>query len=498
MINAVPVTPNPSTTAERAVEQNAKPAFELILSGLEATPPGEPFKPEQVKLLNGLNRAAREHYSRILNGMLGADIGAPGLPTAVMRGAQMLHRRLANALGQASLRLALRPRPALERTEVAALAVSSLCARAEEIKWHAFERTTPHSSSWQNTNALFLGIESLGLDRELLDDGRNCAEAFVQCILLATLNVGIFSAPQMELAHRWLSVSAQALRIEPFFDPETHWYQIDLERAQGPERISPDSAVSDSTRFLAVSTLGSSLAQARAKLYAGELSVGATPNRIVAIHFGAFLDLAERLWSPDWRRATWRASRTAAKGDSIEVVIGYDGVVAVLASEDDSADAAKPQASWALRDTSNSGMAALVPEPAGVTMQPGALIAYRTSDEFDWEIGSIVRRVRSVEETHWLIGIKRISDAPVTLRLESSYEVKQPDATAPRDPLVIYAPIETGGNRIDSLLLSVAEFARNASYKLPTRSGAFRIKLNRVIDRGDNWVRVGFEVLGKQ
>ena len=64
--------------------------------------------------------------------------------------------------------------------------------------------------------------------------------------------------------------------------------------------------------------------------------------------------------------------------------------------------------------------------------------------------------------------------------------------------MAIYAPVSSGTGRIDSLLLDANEFARGGQYKLPTRGGAFRIKLNRVIDRGDRWVRVGFEVLGKQ
>ena len=478
------------------MEQTAKPAFDLILSGFESAPPDQPFEPEQVKRLNELNHATREHYSRILNGMLGAEIDAPGMPLPLLHGAQMLHRRLANAFGQASLRLALQPET-VESTEVTQLALNSLQARAEEIKWHAFESTTPASTSWQNANALFLGLEGFGVERQTVIDGGTCADAFGQCILLATLNVGILSAPQVELAHRWLSVSGWGLRVEPFFDPEAHWYQIDLEQSRGPERISPESAISDATRFVAVSALGPMLAQARAKLYSGELSVPATPNRIAALHFGAFLDLAERLWSPDWRKATWRAPRTTAKGERIEVVIGFDQVIAALGSDDDAGAAANPQASWLLRDKCKAGLGAYLPEDDGMNMKLGALVAYRASEDDDWQLGVVVRRVRAADETRWLAGIKRISDSPVALPLKLSDPA--PQSAAPRhEPLAIYAPASSGAGRIDSLLLDANEFARGGQYRLPTRGGAFRIKLNRVIDRGDRWVRVGFEVIGKQ
>jgi hypothetical protein len=311
------------------------------------------------------------------------------------------------------------------------------------------------------------------------------------------LNVGILSAPQIELAHRWLAVSGWGLRIEPFFDPDVHWYQIDLEQSQGPERISPDSAISDATRFIAVAGLGPLLAQARTKLYSGELSVPATPNRIAAMHFGAFLDLAERLWSPDWRKATWRDPRAIAKGEQIEVVMGFEQIVAALGPDGETSVAGKPRARWLLRDKRKNGLGALLPEDAGLGLRLGSLIAFRASADDEWQIGSVVRRVRAADEMRWLAGIKRISDSPVALPLLPQANGASPPATPAPEPFAIYAPVSSAAGRIDSLLLDADEFARGRQYKLPTRGGAFRIKLNRVIDRGDRWVRVGFEVLGK-
>jgi len=495
MTSALPAAQHSDALVQHGENPGTKPAFELILSGLESTPAGEPFEPEQIKLLNELNAAAQVHYARILNGVLGADSGSPGLPTAVMRGAQMLHRRLANALGQAALRLALRPRLADEQSKVAELAADALNARAEEIKWHAFERTTAHAASWQNTNALYLGVESFGAESAMLADGRTCIDAFTQCMLLATLNVGILSAPQTELAHRWVAISTFGLRVESSFDPETHWYQVDLERPRGPERVSPNSAIADTTRFIAVSALGPALAQARAKLYVGELSVGAVPNRIAAMHFGAFLDLAERLWSPDWRKQTWRSPRTLVNDEHIEIVIGFEKVIEELGADDDSSTLTA-HTSWTLHDRSDGGLGALVPESAGTTVLPGALIAFRRSEDEDWELGSVVRRVRSADETQWLVGIKRISAAPVALRLQAQAGTPEPEtATA---PAAIYASVNASSGRSDSLVLSARDFSSTTVYKLPTRGGAFRIRLNRVIERSESWVRVGFEVVGKQ
>jgi hypothetical protein len=58
--------------------------------------------------------------------------------------------------------------------------------------------------------------------------------------------------------------------------------------------------------------------------------------------------------------------------------------------------------------------------------------------------------------------------------------------------------VDAGSGRSDSLVLNARDFSSTTEYKLPTRGGTFRIRLNRVIERSESWLRVGFEVVGKQ
>jgi len=478
------------------VDETATPSFERILATFESEPEGKPFDPAHVLVLAKLQQAAKNHYAKILNPMLDSASGAEGQPAAVVRGAQMLHRRMANAFGEAALRLVPRPQLPAEQVRIAELALCALRARADEIKWHAFEQTTLPHTSWKNTNALLLAIESLGLERHSLAGEITCMDAFAHCLLLSSLNVGILTAPQMELAHRWLSASARDMRVEPFFDAEAHWYQIDLASPNGPERVSPASAIADSTRYLAVAPLGARLGQARAQLYAGQLSVGTTPNRIAAMHFGAFLDLAERLWSPDWRRSSWRADREKAQGESIEVVLGMERVLDAL---NDAEDAPAPITThWLLRDRSATGLGALLPNDAGAGIALGILIAFRASDQEDWTLGTVVRRIRDADEDVWMVGIRKLSDAPVAVDLDPYSETLQLETDETVASTAIYAPITADTGRIDGIVVPADRFGQSSDYLLPAAKGAFQIRANRVIDRGEHWVRFGFEVLGKK
>jgi hypothetical protein len=483
-----------SHAEQTAVEDTGTPTFERVLNVFEHDAGSEPFDPAHLKVLYKLQDSSKQHFGTILDRLLeGPDSGT--LPPALIRGAQMLHRRLANALGQAALRLAHRPQSEEQQRSILELALLSLHARGEELKWHAFEQTAPEPSSWEHANFLMRALESLGLQREVLGIDATCNDAFAHCLLVATLNVGILTPPQMELAYRWLVAEAREMRVEPFFDPEAHWYQIDLARAAGPERISQVSAVADTTRFLAVMPLGPLLARARSLLYAGELSVGATPNRVVALHFGAFLDVAERLWSPDWRRASWRSDRVKADHETIDVVLGVDAVMHVLGLEN--ADLQHPAVdSWQLRDKSATGLGALLPLEAGESISLGTLMAFRPSGSERWELASVVRRVRAPDASEWSIGIKRLSDAPLPVLLKALGSAGAVGETS--EYPAIYAPINADGARINGVVVDAQHQPSSSEFLLPTRRGTFHIRANRVIDRGERWMRLGFEVLAKK
>jgi hypothetical protein len=381
--------------------------------------------------------------------------------------------------------------------DVAELAALAFSARAEEIKWHSFEHTRPHAHSWQQSSDLLRAVETTGLERQTLPQGGNCVDAYAQCMLLDTLNVGILDTAPMELAHRWLVGSARNLRLDPFFDSEAHGYQIDLSRPGAPERITPASVGTETTRYLGVGQLGGALATARTQLYAGKLSVGATPSRSVALHFGAFLDVAERLWSPDWRRASWREEREAAAGQSVQVVTGRDAVLDALRADADGSPLDRDIETWPLKDRSVSGLGARLPLDMESRAPLGGLIAFRWSEDDPWEIGSIVRRIRAAEDSAWIVGVRRLSDEPVGLDLESDADGLTLDTEATATA-AIYAPIHADTGRIDGLVVSPQDLAARTDYLLPTRGSVFRIRANRVIDRGEDWVRFGFEVVGKK
>jgi hypothetical protein len=127
----------------------------------------------------------------------------------------------------------------------------------------------------------------------------------------------------------------------------------------------------------------------------------------------------------------------------------------------------------------------------------GTMIAFRWSEDDPWEIGNIVRRIRAAEDSVWVVGVRRLCDEPVAIELGADDEgLMLETESASTDS--IYAPINADTGRIDGLIVSPQALGARTDYLLPTRGSAFRIRANRVIDRGEDWVRFGFEVLGKK
>jgi hypothetical protein len=111
-------------------------------------------------------------------------------------------------------------------------------------------------------------------------------------------------------------------------------------------------------------------------------------------------------------------------------------------------------------------------------------------------LASVVRRVRAPDASEWIIGIKRLSDAPLPVALKALGGAGAVGETG--EYPAIYAPINADGARINGVVMDTQHPPGSSEFLLPTRRGTFHIRANRVIDRGERWMRLGFEVLAKK
>jgi hypothetical protein len=407
------------------------------------------------------------------------------------------------------------------------LAARTFRSATEHLKWTTFEHTAPAGSFWLGLHSLYRSVDALGGADQAVDlyagptsARTTCTDAYMQCLLLGTLNVGVLAPMSIEIAHRWLVDMARNQQLSTIAAPKVHTHRVRFDAAQGAVRITEMAVPDDATRFIACGSLEPGLAETRKYLYSGALTAQARNPSAAALHYGAFLDLAERLWSPEWQRVLQRAPREAVRGVSIEAVLGLDRIVAALdAATHEEPVAAAPaaleidwpdqregtaasnvinlpgrsSARWTLRDRSETGLAALVPHAAAAALPVGALIGLREGDGADWGLGMLVRRIAAAESGESLLGIKRLSANPVHVSLI----LGAGDGKAQREIDALFAPMQTKHARIDALIVPDTAFTATADCSLRVGNDLYQIRLDRILDRGDDWMRVGFEIVGK-
>ena len=418
-----------------------------------------------------------------------------------------------------------------EGREPVLLSTRALWCLGMSAKWTYFMHMEADEELWRACHALYLCAESIGVANQAVRPYREpelgaltSADVYVHTLLLGTLNAGNLSAQQIEIAHRWIMAYVRNAGIEASDDGATHVFHVCLDSDRGLETGPPSGGASAAVRFVDIAPVCARLIDSRESLREGKVDLGetGTESPVAVLDYGAFLDLAERFWSPGANQVSERAPRIGATPQAIEVVVGFDRLMQALQGGsavkagarppvDDTAprggkitflhpDAAAEPAgplNCVLRDYSNTGVGLLLPG-ASAAPELGALIGYRLAHGGRWEAGVLVRRLAEPLTDHTLLGIKGISDHPILVQLHHGKPGAGAAAGAPEESGAIFAPCDGRRSRVDSLILRDVTYTRSNDFTVTAGDASFHVRLNRVLHRGPGWLRAGYQVLNKK
>ena len=475
-----------------------------------------------------IDETVQAYYARAGRAMLAPAAHAEPLPKELIVASAQLFREISAVYArEVAQTLPASPAPA-EVREPALRFTRALWCLGMSAKWTYFMHQGSDTGLWRTCHALYLRTESLRIAhrtvRPYLDPALGaltCADVYAQTLMLGTLNAGNLSAQQMELAHRWVSDFVRNAAVEASSDGASHVFHACLDSERGLELGTPRGEAT-AVRFLDIEPICAKLMNSRASLRLGKVDLGEGERQAAVLDYGAFLDLAERFWSPGANEVRERAPRISAKPQAIEVVVGFDHLMQVLTggpaakagarhATDDAAPrtgnitflhpdaAAEPAATLncILKDYSDTGVGLILPG-GNAAPQLGALIGFRLSQRGRWEAGVLVRQLATPQSDQTLLGIKGISDHPLAVTVRHGKPGAATAAGAPVESPAIFAPSDGRRSRVDSLILRDVAYARSKDFTLPTGSARFHVRLNRVLDRGDGWLRAGFQVLSKK
>jgi hypothetical protein len=360
--------------------------------------------------------------------------------------------------------------------------------------------------------------------------------------MLDTVNTGAFYPKQIELLDLWLVSWARLMRLEKEFDTEQHVYFVNLQEGQGARRIRKADA-SEGGRYWGTSELIAHIEELRAKLLNGEMPARLGLSEDCRLPGCLdFLDDIACMWAPMVQRVQRKHERTRVM-KMIEVVHGLNEICAGVKQDNEEVVQEKPgeggveltyeemldvrlygfvtkrtQAKldnvkeskrhapppvherWVMENESEKGYGATLNEVANDWIRLGKLVALKPERSSHWRIG-VVRRMNKLASSQHYVGIEILADTPLMVMLKphqgkasSGYLVNGVDAVDIVLPIAgLYIHGEEGEVDRSSLIIDSAEYSMGRLLEVSANAKSHNVQLKDVIERGDDWLRCGFE-----
>lgn len=414
-------------------------------------------------------------------------------------------------------------------------------------KWCFLRHETLRSTAWPPLHALYRLAEQAGIatyPMRLFDDEgghRTTLQAlYLRALVLDVLNTGSLSMAQVEIADGWLADWATGYTLDTDYSPDTHTLFVDLDAAAGMQ-IATGNADGPSWRYLRIDRLKDQVEAVRAELRAGRSFHGrGVPNTFPVEEQVGLLNTIERLYQTLLQASASRIEeRTQVANLIAEVRLGFEAVRRAIAGEhtlppetDTVAVAMAPpmkfggieltlaptsspnraedafgtvgndrpgESRWEIRDMSSRGVGLVVSRKRGEQISIGESIAVKPEGFAHWMMGVIVRKITSRTADEVLLGVEILSLRPLPVLLARFAHSADAEPDPALTPIAaIYLPGRDTDGAGDILVLPAGDFGLKTVFSLATRAARFRVRINRVLRKGSDWIGLHFEAIGRK
>jgi len=389
------------------------------------------------------------------------------------------------------------------------------------IKWSFFRHEPVKPTIWPELHKLYLFADNHGFAASPLSlfaaEGPykiSVLSLYLRALMLDVLNTGSLTMPQIEIADGWLAEWTTEYVLEESYSQRSHALFVDLERMAGLQLVT-GNITRPSYRYVRVDGLKEQVESVRAQLRTGNPYLGrGAPNLFSIEEHVSLLSAIERLYTTLLQASASRIEERKTVSNLLaDVRLGFDEVRRIVSSgKAASAAGAGPELSllpnadrdqtparWKIHDMSSKGIGMMVDRVTGERASVGQLLAIRPDGFTQFMLGVVVRKLtqRALGET--LLGVELLSyrPLPITLYRYAHPRDAMPDAaSAPID--AIYVPGRDREGKADILVLPSGDFGLKNVFSLPTSMVNFRVRINRVLRKGGDWVGLRFEVIGKK
>ena len=405
------------------------------------------------------------------------------------------------------------------------------------VKWGYFLNEPGRSAPWKQLHALYLLADADGyahvpfvLHPSQPSFKPTVLSLYLRTLLLDLLNTGNLTKVQIEIADGWLSSWCNDYALESDYAPRQHLFYVDVASDSGMRLMRNDSQ-GEVMRFVRVDALKSQIEEVQEGLRHGRLYAGYGAGAVFAVEeHVALLAIVEKLYHSLLSGQENRIEeRTHFEDREVDVTVGIDRVMAKvragpaaaasapaapalpevslmdtieitpsglsLVSTDGAAPGEAAAASdaeierWRVHDLSSKGFGLIVDRGAADAVLLNGLLGLRNQETGGWIVGSVVRKIANRVRGEMLVGVEVLSYRPIAVEIASTDGAGAIPA--------LYAPGMDTNGKLDALIVRASDFGRGNSFVLQAGAARYRIRLNRIIKKGADWIKARFEIVSK-
>ena len=400
------------------------------------------------------------------------------------------------------------------------------------VKWGYFLNEPGRAIPWKQVHALYSLAEVDGYSQVpfVLHPAQPSFKPSVQSLYLRTLildvlNTGSLSKIQIEIADGWFSSWCNDYSLDVEYSSRNHLFFVDLASDTGMRIMRPDSH-GESMRYIRADGLKAQIEEVQAGLRHGRLYAGYGAGAVFPLEeHVALLAIIEKLYQSILAGSENRIEeRTHFEDREVDVVIGVEkvmrklreapqpsaapmsaasiatdtielspGGLSLVATEGQQARSETPAdpdiERWRVYDLSSKGYGLLVDRNAAEIVLLNGLIALRNHESGGWIVGSIVRKLANRVRGEILVGIEVLAYRPIAIDGHPT----TPGAAVQ----ALYLPGTDANGKLDSIVVRTADFRSDQVLVLKSGGAHYKIRLNRVIRKGADWIKARFEIEGK-
>jgi hypothetical protein len=401
------------------------------------------------------------------------------------------------------------------------------------MKWGFFLGEPTQGAPWRQLHALHALAEADGVARSAFalhaaqPGFKPTVESlYLRTLVLDLLNSGNLSRPQVEIADGWFSSWCQEYTLETEYVPGRHHFFVDPGSSSGM-RVMRGGNPGGSARFVSAGAIKQQIEEVQAGLLHGRLFAGHGAGALFPVEeHAAVLATIEKLHASVLSGSDARVEeRTHFEDREVDVVCGAERVMRRVREGTPATGAATAAATseatqtieitpaglsvvaslpvpaaggvpddpeverWRVQDLSSRGYGLIVDQAAADAVPVNGLIALLNHETGGWIVGSVVRKRPSRVRGEILAGVEVLAYRPITVELA-------PDGG--EAIAALYLPGADSSGKHDSLLLRTDNFDSGRAFAIRVAEGEFRIRLNRIIRKGADWINARFEIESKK